>query len=60
MLVDEDNPNIFSFLGEPFESGLDGCVIGLVVHNQEILLCIGASRYVLFGLLGDRLPIIGT
>ncbi len=60
MLVDEDNANIFPFLGELFESGLDGCSIGLVVHDQEILLCIGASRYVLSGLLGHRLLILET
>lgn len=45
-MVYQDNANVLA-LNEPVESGLDGGIIGLVVHHQEVLLGVWAGRYML-------------
>lgn len=46
VLVYQDNANVLA-LNEPVESGLDGGIIGLAVHHQEVLLRVWAGRHML-------------
>lgn len=43
MLVDQDDANVLSLLGEAVEGRLDSGVVRLGVNNEEVLLRIGAS-----------------
>ena len=47
MLIYQYNSDILTVFCESVECGLDGCVLGLVVDNEEVLFGIGASRDVL-------------
>lgn len=47
MLVDEDDSDILPLFREPLEGRLDGRILGLVVDDEEVLLCFGAGRDVL-------------
>lgn len=46
VLVYQDNANVLA-LNEPVESGLDGGIISLAVHYQEVLLRVWAGRHML-------------
>lgn len=50
MLVDQDDANVLSILCELIERGFNGGGIGLAVHDEEVLLGIGACRDMLFDL----------
>lgn len=47
MLIDEYDANIFAILGESIKRGLNRSCIGLAINNEEVLLSIGACRYML-------------
>ena len=47
MLVDEDDADILPCLGERLEGALDGRRFGFVVHDEEVLLSLGAGCDVL-------------
>jgi hypothetical protein len=44
VLVNEQDGDIFALGGELVECGFDGCVLGLRVHDQEILLAVWRLR----------------
>lgn len=46
MLVYQDDANVLA-VDELVESGLDGGIVGLVVHHQEVLLRVWACRHML-------------
>lgn len=48
MLVDQDDANVLSLLGEAVEGRLDSGVVRLGVNNEEVLLRIGASGDMLY------------
>jgi hypothetical protein len=52
VLVDKQNSDIFALGGELVECSFDGRVLGLRVHNQEVLLAIRWLRDVLKCALG--------
>ena len=47
MLVDQNNADILALFGKPFKGGFDGLRIGLVVHDEEVLLAITTGRNML-------------
>lgn len=47
MLVYQYNSDVLAVFCESVECGFDGCILGLVVDNEEVLFGIGASRDVL-------------
>ena len=38
MLVDQENANILPLRCESFKCFLNSCIVGLAIHNQEVLL----------------------
>jgi len=48
MLVDEEDGDIFALASEPVKGSLDGAVVGLGVHDEEVLLRIGGGGYVAY------------
>jgi hypothetical protein len=48
VLVDEQNRNILALGGELVECGFDGCVFGLRVHDEEVLLAVRGLGDVLY------------
>lgn len=57
MLIDQDDPDVFSFFGEFLECRFDGSGVGLAVDNEEVLLRIGASGDVLRTMVSIAIPI---
>lgn len=47
MLVDKNDANILTLLCELVKGGLDGGGVCLAVDDEEVLLGVGSSRYVL-------------
>lgn len=47
MLVNQHNPYVLPLGGELVKGGFDGRIVGLVVHNKEVLLRVWRSRDVL-------------
>jgi hypothetical protein len=41
VLVDEQDGNVLALVGELVEGGLDGCVVGFGVDDEEVLLAVG-------------------
>ena len=54
MLVDEEDGNIFALASEPVKGSFDGAVVGLGVHDEEVLLRIGGGGYVLDRRVGGQ------
>ena len=48
MLVYQYNSNILAVFCEAVECSFDGCVLGLVVDNEEVLFGISACRDMLY------------
>lgn len=48
MLIYEHDGNVLALHGETVEGGLDSCILGLAVYDQEVLLRIWGLRDVLF------------
>lgn len=49
VLINEQNGNVLALRGEAVKRGLDGVVVRLGVHDEEVLLRVGRWRYVLYG-----------
>lgn len=47
MLVYEKNTDVFSLGCEVIKGLLDGRILGLAIHNEEVLLRIGRRRHML-------------
>lgn len=58
MLIDQDDPNILALGRKGLKGALDGGVVGLAVHDQEVLLCLRWRRDVLNSLSPSLLLII--
>lgn len=48
VLVYQDDTHVLSILRKPVKGGFDGSSVGFAIHDQEVLLGIGASCDVLY------------